>query len=280
MLKNIPLDIHKCDKIIYKGIPILCMDCGSSYVKTLFFDNNGFVTSKYSYENFSIKEILKSVDTKNTVIILTGVRGDEIHKEISPLFVIRYTEMECISAIATSIGIDQAIIASIGTGTFFIVLENNTGIHFGGTGIGGGTFIGLAARLLNITDPVEVEKLAETGNLTKINHTIEELTNSGISYLTNDYTASNFSKLSGGSPNDIAAGIHSLVAEVIGMMGAQIAVSHKIKTIIFTGAVCKNRLICERLVMCMELFSLKAIFIDKPEFGTCFGGIMRYSREV
>jgi type II pantothenate kinase len=187
--------------------------------------------------------------------------------------------MECTSAVAPCIGIEQAIIASVGTGTYFIVLENNAGTHIGGTGVGGGTFIGLAARLLNITDPAEVEKLAETGDITKINHTMGELIDSKLSYLTSDFTASNFSKISGGNPNDVALGIHSLVGEVVGMMAAQVAISHKMETIIFTGAICKNRLICEKIIKCTDLFSLKAIFIDKPEFGTCFGGIMKYSRE-
>jgi type II pantothenate kinase len=47
-------------------------------------------------------------------------------------------------------GKDQIIISNIGTGTAIIEVSGNTITHMGGTGVGGGTIIGLAKEIFNI----------------------------------------------------------------------------------------------------------------------------------
>lgn len=47
---------------------------------------------------------------------------------------------------------DQIIISNIGTGTAIIEVNGNNITHLGGTGVGGGTIIGLAKGLLKTSD--------------------------------------------------------------------------------------------------------------------------------
>ena len=44
----------------------------------------------------------------------------------------------------------RAIIVSMGTGTAYVMADNDKAYHIGGTGAGGGTLLGLSNRMLNI----------------------------------------------------------------------------------------------------------------------------------
>jgi len=48
-------------------------------------------------------------------------------------------------------GLSKAVVVSMGTGTAFVRAEKNGNVkHLGGTGVGGGTLLGLSNRMLNI----------------------------------------------------------------------------------------------------------------------------------
>jgi len=269
-------DVRFCDKLIKTDELILCIDCGSSFVKTLLLDADGILTQKYEFDQFPYDYINSMAEKNKCIILLTGARAGHLDLFRLPADVIQYSEIDCIASIPKSIRLEETVVVCIGTGTPFIVYKNGVGVHFGGTGIGGGTFLGLSYRLLKREDPKEVEQLARNGDLSKINLTIADVYQQDVSYLKSDLTAANFAKRTEASESDIALGIHSMISETIGMMAAQIARSNGIDNVLFCGAVCENALICDSLEKCMGLFNIKSIFIDNPGFGTCFGAFSYY----
>jgi type II pantothenate kinase len=111
--------------------------------------------------------------------------------------------------------------------------------YLGGTGVGGGTLLGLSKLLLNSDEIEHIEKYAERGSLDNIDLKIKDLTSDGsMSRLERDLTASNFGRLSDlADKNDVALGIVNLVLETVGMVSIFAARSVGVKDIILTGNV-------------------------------------------
>ena len=93
--------------------------------------------------------------------------------------------------------------------------------HLGGTGIGGGTLVGLSNAVLNVRDIKNLVKLAQKGDLRRVDLAIGDITTNAVSNLPFDATASNFGKLSElATPEDIALGLLNLVYQTVGMLAA------------------------------------------------------------
>ncbi len=138
-------------------------------------------------------------------------------------------------------GLDEAIIVSMGTGTAVIHAKHNKNKtetnYLGGTGVGGGTLIGLSRKILGVDTIEHIEQLCEGGDLNKIDLRIKDISdNSLFPSVSHELTASNFGKLSDlAGRHDIALGIANMVAETIAMISIFAARTYKIKDIILTG---------------------------------------------
>ncbi len=134
-------------------------------------------------------------------------------------------------------GKEEAIIVSMGTGTAIIHARDGQFCHLGGTGVGGGTLIGLSKQMLGMTSAEEVAELALQGSLENIDLTIEAMTKKDISpTLTAKTTASNFGNLTDTATKaDIALGILNLVFETAGMMAVFSSRQKNVKDIVLTG---------------------------------------------
>lgn len=111
----------------------------------------------------------------------------------------------------------------MGTGTAVVSAKDGNGRtvseYMGGTGVGGGTIVGLAKQILGISDIDHLINLAETGDIEKIDLRIGDITKKDLGGLPSYMTASNFGKLDDmASKNDLALGIVNMVFESIGML--------------------------------------------------------------
>jgi len=276
-------DLRRCEDGIVTDELIFCIDCGTSDIKTVLLDMTGTVHKMYSDEDFPYDKIMRMHDFNKCKVIVTGARTDTLDLEKADFEAIIFNEIECNSMLPKCLGIDRAVVASIGTGTPFIAAERGEGIHLGGSGVGGGTFIGLAERLLGISDPALVEQIAAGGNINNVNIMVGDIyRRNALDGLKSDYTASNFAKSatvtkSGGNfQGDIARGIHSLVGEVVGCMAGQLARYNGYDSVVFCGAVCENSIIRGILTDCLSIYGIEGVFIENSSFGTCFGAIMKY----
>ncbi len=134
-------------------------------------------------------------------------------------------------------GKEEAIIVSMGTGTAIIHARDGQATHLGGTGVGGGTLIGLSKQMLGMTSAEEVAELALQGSLANIDLTIEAMTKKDISpTLTAKTTAANFGNLTDTATKaDIALGILNLVFETAGMMAVFSSRQKGVNDIVLTG---------------------------------------------
>jgi len=170
-------------------------------------------------------------------IYLTGVGASFINEQIYGIETKKVNEFTAIGHGALSLtGLSEALVVSMGTGTAFVRAQMNKVEHIGGSGIGGGTIVGLATQMLGKRDVDAVIALAEEGNLENIDLFVSDILSGAVKSLPFDLTAANFGKIkSTASDSDIALGILNMVFETAGMLAVFAVKNDTIKDVIITG---------------------------------------------
>lgn len=176
-----------------------------------------------------------------TKVVITGVGASHVKGGIYGLDCMRAEEFQCIGKGGSFLsGIDNSLVVSMGTGTAIVhVMQDGSYEYIGGTGVGGGTLVGLSKLMLGAEGVAEIEAMADGGNLDKIDLKIKHLVKGdALSGLSRDLTASNFANVSlGATKDDIALGIMNLVFETVGMVSIFAARSRGARDIVLTGNV-------------------------------------------
>ncbi len=223
--------------------------------------------------NLAISDISK--------IMMTGVGASYVKNSLYGLKCQRVAEFDSIGRGGTYLsGLSSALVVSMGTGTAMVhAREDGRMNYLGGTGVGGGTLVGLSKLLLNVESMKHIEKFAEAGSLDNIDLRIKDMTASNsMTQLEGDLTAANFGKLSDiATKDDVALGIMNLVFETVGMISIFAARSVGAKDIILTGNV-------TRLAHCKRKFDefnhleigkgLNFIIPERSRFATAIGAAM------
>lgn len=178
-------------------------------------------------------------------------------------------------------GLDNAIIVSMGTGTALVHAKREVGgktaiNYLGGTGVGGGTLLGLTKKMLGVDTVEHIEQLCEGGDLSKIDLTIRDISKQHDQFpIGANLTAANFGKLSDMATNsDIALGLCNMVAETIAMVAIFAARGHGLGNIVLTGNltnIAPIRAVFEGLG---DSFGVNFIIPDKAQFGTVIGAAL------
>lgn len=172
----------------------------------------------------------------------------------------------------------NAIIVSMGTGTAFVSAKGSEITHIGGTGIGGGTLLGLSGKILNIRNFDNIVELAEGGDLKHVDLAIGDISAAMLPNLPPHTTASNFGKISDvATKSDIAMGIINLVFETIGVMAAFASKIYDTNDIVLIGklaSVPQAKGIYDTIA---NLYSLRFIIPEHAEFATALGAALSCS---
>jgi type II pantothenate kinase len=176
---------------------------------------------------------------------------------------------------------DDCIVASMGTGTAIVHFKKNRAKHVGGTGVGGGTIIGLSSLICGLDDPAEIEAQALKGNASKLNLTIADLGYEGLSFLGADVTASNFAAIKSSKTEDLAAGILRMVGETIGIIASICAREFNCPDrIVMIGKVAGNQFIRKVLNLVGQLYQTTFIFPKNPGYATVYGAAVKYGYDL
>ncbi len=182
-------------------------------------------------------------------VVMTGVGSSFVKKDLYGIDCIRVPEFNCIGKGGLYLsGLERAIVVSMGTGTAIVHADGNKMDYLGGTGVGGGTLMGLSKLLIGAERIENIVEYAEEGRLSNIDLKIKDMS-SGKHILNGDMTAANFGNISDlASKGDIAAGILNLVYETVGMVSIFASRSRNISDIVLTGNL-------TRLTSCHEKFA-------------------------
>ena len=154
-------------------------------------------------------------------IYITGVGSSFLSGNIYGIPTIRVEEFSAIGRGGLWLtGLDEAIIVSMGTGTAFVHANGNSYRHLGGSGVGGGTLIGLGRKLTSADGFDFLCHLAEKGDLSKVDLTIGAITKASIPTLHPELTAANLANIASEATEcDLALGLVNMVLQTIFTLG-------------------------------------------------------------
>ncbi len=247
-------------------------------IEPMFVQANDQKTSAYgAFGKFTDTNGIKLSEIEK--IMITGVGstfiGDELYS--IPCEHVREFDANGRGALYLS-GLSEALVVSMGTGTAMVYANGSSVSYDGGTGVGGGTLLGLSKQMLGVSDTETLFTLAKDGDLNNIDLRIGDITKKDISpTLSAGTTAANFGNLSElATPSDIACGLINLVFETIGMVAVFAAKSRNIKDIVLIGSLTRNsevKLVFDKIA---EMFGLKFYIPDRSRYGTVIGAALCY----
>ena len=272
---------------------IVGVDVGGSTTKIVGFDGKKLLSPDFVKANDPVASLFGgfgkfTTDNKITLsdideVMVTGVGSAYIGSDIYGLPATHVDEFRADGRGGLWLsGLKEAIVVSMGTGTANVYANADTDeyIYLGGTGVGGGTLSGLASLLLGMSDVRHVSELAESGDLSKIDLCISDITERDlIPTLTNSATASNFGKLSDlASREDIALGLINMVFETVAMLAIFSARMKKIRDIVLIGNLSvlpQAKPIFDNL---SKMFNMNFIIPENAGFGTVIGAALENKR--
>lgn len=174
----------------------------------------------------------------------------------------------------------EAVVVSMGTGTS-IVRANAQGVtHLIGSGIGGGTILGLAKEILDIDNPALISSMAEQGNVTKVDLSVGDITVDDIPGLKPETTAANFAKIDDTcSEADLASGIVNLCFQSVGTAAVLAARSQGLEDIVFVGSVLEMEAGRKILQEFASLYKLRIHVPPEPKYSTAMGAALFQNKD-
>lgn len=211
------------------------------------------------------------------VIATTGVGSGGLLKTLFGIPVVKIDEFTAIGTAGKFLtGLNKAIVVSMGTGTAIVVVKNNAISHWGGSGVGGGTLMGLSRKILDISTVETLVEKASKGNLQNVDLSVGDMARRDLKNLPASVTASNFGKISDkASDNDLALALLNLVGQTIGLMGIWAARANKLTDIVLLGKLAGIPPMKEITRKVADLYGMKFHIPRNAGFATAIGAAIK-----
>jgi len=175
-------------------------------------------------------------------LAVTGGRSRTLPDAWSGVPLAKVAEPEAIGRGGLAMGgVRRALVVSCGTGTAMVMADRDLGTyrHVSGTAVGGGTLVGLGQALLGDRDAQALADLAATGDAAGVDTTLGEVLGGGVGDLPPEATAVNLGRLADLSEApaaaDLAAGLVTMIAQVIALLAINAARAHDLSDVVATG---------------------------------------------
>ncbi len=213
-------------------------------------------------------------------VMVTGVGATHMQQ---PIYDLKCQSVPEFSAVGLGglylSGLDEAIIVSMGTGTAIVHAKRegkNTKIDYlGGTGVGGGTLLGLVRKMTGVETIEHIEELCKDGDLNNIDLRVKDISkNAKYTGVNEDLTAANFGKVSDMATNaDLALGVANMVAETVAMMSVFAARGRGVKDVVVIGNL-TNIAAVRDVFANLASFGINFVIPENSSFGTVIGAAL------
>jgi len=170
------------------------------------------------------------------------------------------------------------ILVSIGTGTSIFYVEADHYERLLGTGIGGGTFMGLGNIITGGSSFQELTEIAASGNHENSDLLINDIYAPDAPPLDGKLTASNFGKAAfnrKASMEDHLAAVINLIGETIILLAGHAASTKQVDKIVFIGSTLNGNVpLKQRLSNFQQMFPYTPLFLDKGAFAGAIGTLL------
>lgn len=266
---------------------VVGIDIGGSTTKIVGFDRNkNLIHPMFVTADDPITSIYgafgKFTDTNNLglsdieKVMITGVGASYVNKPIYNLKCEHTPEFKSIGLGGLYLSkLDEAIIVSLGTGTALVhAKKGHSPEYLGGTGVGGGTLVGLSKKILGVNKVETIDELASLGNLNNIDLKIKDISKKDIG-LSSHMTAANFANISEtATQNDFALGLVNMVFETVGMVAYFASKPYGLKDVIVTGNLTQMSQAPELFEILNKMFNMKFAIPENAQFSTVIGAAL------
>ncbi len=260
---------------------ILAIDLGGSTIDVVRFEKTGDFAHITSFESADTdKSDLRAIIENSNVeikdietIALTGGHSRIFAEELDGITIKKISEIDAIGKGGQVLAsLKNALVCSLGTGTCCVSLSTNGYHHVGGTGVGGGSLLGLAKSLLALESFGELQQLIAQGDAKSVDLLVEEIVGGGIGVVPGSATASNFAKANQNSEKaDLARGIANLVGQTVASIAVFAARAEGHDIIVLGGKLVRVPEIVEIITRTAEIYNRKIIVPPHAELMSAVG---------
>jgi len=269
----------------YESKDVLIVDAKFCRRKTVCnIDRSGLLENFLKFSKISLGEVER--------IFVTGGKSRFFPDMVDEIPIVKVSEIDAIGAGAeyrmpnaeyreegrrkTEFGIRYSaqLVVSMGTGTCMVSVNGDRVKHVGGTGVGGGTFVGLGRELLGISDIDELLKIAAKGSSKNVDVSVSDIVGGAIGRAAADATASNLGKLRDEikfRKEDLAAGIVNLIGQTIGISAVFAAKAEGFASVVLIGKLTKAKAISNIVCDIIRSYGLEVCVSENAQHAVAIG---------
>ncbi|AXI10253.1 type II pantothenate kinase [Oceanobacillus zhaokaii] len=258
------------------------IDAGGSLIKVAYEDNNEFVFKTFSQMD-SLLEWLNSISL-GAELYLTGGKSGYLQDVVKQKSHLKEEFQAIIDGTRLLLekehrGIpDSYLITSIGTGTSVFHVAGETHNRLLGSGIGGGTLMGLGKLLTGEVEFQSIISLAENGNRQNSDLLVKDIYTPSHAPLLGELTAANFGKAhlnEHATTGDHIASLIQLIGETIISLAGQAAVATGTEKIVFVGSTLNgNKPLKKVLGSFQEMMPYEPLYLEKGAYVGAIGSLV------
>ncbi|MFC4558280.1 type II pantothenate kinase [Virgibacillus kekensis] len=262
------------------------IDAGGTLIKIAYIEDE-----KVNYQTFNSRETdeaSKWIKEKfnNPSICITGGRSEQLAGllDAQPQTVVEFDATASgIKYLAEKQGYQLGqnyLFVNVGTGTSIHSVKESQQERVGGSGIGGGTLLGLAYLLTGKLDYEEIIRSASEGDRGNVDLKVKDIFEGSLPPISGDLTASNFGKknaMASKAPSDAdkVAAVVGLIGEVIVTISTQMAFINDTSSIVYVGSSFRsNPLLKEIIKEYTKMVGKEPVFLKNGEFSGAVGALL------
>ena len=214
--------------------------------------------------------------TPGMTVGVTGGRYRDLPKALDGFQIMQVDEMLALGRGGLALGQrTSGLVVSAGTGTAMVAAGPKGVEHVTGSGVGGGTLLGLSRLILGTKDVHEIDELALAGDASAVDIMLSEAVGGEVGRLPADANAVNLGKLDrngqDASRENLAAGLVRLVAQVIAVIAINASNAVDLPEIIMVGHLMDLKSIRNEVCLVGKFYNCEFIIPEQPGFGTALG---------
>lgn len=262
------------------------IDAGGTLIKIAYCQNGSINYRSFQSKSMEEAALWITQHFENPTICITGGKSEVLAEKLNtqPKIILEFdATAQGITYLASrqqqSIG-NNFLFVNVGTGTSMHYVQNGRQERVGGSGIGGGTLLGLAFLMTGIQDYEQIVQNAAEGNRENVDLKVKDIFEGATPPISGDLTASNFGKTEAivserPADEDILAAMIGFVGEVLVTISSQMAGQYDADTIVYVGSSFRsNPLLQEIIEMYAGMIGKKPVFLDRGEYSGAVGALL------
>jgi type II pantothenate kinase len=260
------------------------IDAGGTLIKIVIEEQGKLTYKKYPIEKLDEAVGWLAILSQQAKVNVTGGKAEYIreryfpHARVVPEFKASCEGAKFLIKKSRLKIAPKFLLVNIGTGTSWYLIEAEKTERILGSGIGGGTFMGLGTLLSSKNEYAQLVEQAKKGDRANIDLLVKDIYHPGEPPIEGTLTASTFAKAAettAHSESDRIAAIVNMIAETIVLLSNQTARLHQTQEIVYIGStLIENstlQLILERF---SQMVGLTPYFLQDGEYSGAIGSLI------